>query len=92
MAENKRILVPSALPYANGPLHLGHLAGAYLTPDLYVRYKRLTGADVVYICGSDEHGAAKHSDFPGQGGDPLFEDVQKSTLKVLKEVESEFQQ
>ena len=56
MAENKRILVTSALPYANGPLHLGHLAGAYLTPDLYVRYKRLTGADVVYICGSDEHG------------------------------------
>jgi len=56
MTEKKRILVTSALPYANGPLHLGHLAGAYLTADLYVRYKRLTGADVVYICGSDEHG------------------------------------
>lgn len=56
MAEKKRILVTSALPYANGPLHLGHLAGAYLTADLYVRYKRLTGADVAYICGSDEHG------------------------------------
>ncbi|MEX0721297.1 MAG: methionine--tRNA ligase [Balneolaceae bacterium] len=56
MPAQKRILVTSALPYANGPLHLGHLAGAYLTPDFYVRYKRLTNADVVYICGSDEHG------------------------------------
>jgi methionyl-tRNA synthetase len=53
---SKRILVTSALPYANGPLHLGHLAGAYLPADLYVRYKRLTGADIVFICGSDEHG------------------------------------
>ena len=56
MSDKKRILVTSALPYANGPIHLGHLAGAYLTADLYVRYKRLTDADVVYICGSDEHG------------------------------------
>jgi len=53
---SKRTLVTSALPYANGPLHLGHLAGAYLPADLYVRYKRLAGDDVVYICGSDEHG------------------------------------
>lgn len=53
---SKRTLVTSALPYANGPLHLGHLAGAYLPADLYVRYKRLTKADIVYICGSDEHG------------------------------------
>jgi methionyl-tRNA synthetase len=56
MADNKRILVTSALPYANGPIHLGHLAGAYLTADLFVRYKRLTGADIAFICGSDEHG------------------------------------
>lgn len=56
MPQNKRILVTSALPYANGPLHLGHLAGAYLTADFYVRYKRLTNADIIYICGSDEHG------------------------------------
>ena len=53
---SKPILVTSALPYANGPIHLGHLAGAYLTADFYVRYKRLTGADIVFICGSDEHG------------------------------------
>ena len=52
------LLVTSALPYANGPLHLGHLAGAYLPADLHVRYQRLTGRDVVYVCGSDEHGAA----------------------------------
>lgn len=56
MPEKKKILVTAALPYANGPLHLGHLAGAYLTPDLYVRYKRLKGDDIVFICGSDEHG------------------------------------
>lgn len=56
MPDRKRILVTSALPYANGPIHLGHLAGAYLTPDFYVRYKRRTDADVIYICGSDEHG------------------------------------
>ncbi len=56
MSDNKKILVTSALPYANGPIHLGHLAGAYLTPDFYVRYKRRTNADVAYICGSDEHG------------------------------------
>jgi len=56
MSDKKQILVTAALPYANGPLHLGHLAGAYLTPDFYTRYKRLTGADIVFICGSDEHG------------------------------------
>ena len=54
----KKILVTSALPYANGALHLGHLAGAYLPADIYVRYLRLINRDVVYVCGSDEHGAA----------------------------------
>jgi methionyl-tRNA synthetase len=49
-------LVTSALPYANGPIHLGHLAGAYLPADIFVRYCRLKKRDVVYICGSDEHG------------------------------------
>jgi methionyl-tRNA synthetase len=56
MTEPKRILVTAALPYANGPIHLGHLAGAYLPADLYVRYQRLKGRDVVFMCGSDEHG------------------------------------
>ena len=52
----KRTLVTTALPYANGPVHLGHLAGVYLPADIYVRYKRLKGEDVVHIGGSDEHG------------------------------------
>ena len=55
---SRPLLVTSALPYANGPLHLGHLAGAYLPADLFVRYQRLSGRDVVWVCGSDEHGAA----------------------------------
>lgn len=53
---SKKLLVTSALPYANGPIHLGHIAGAYLPADLFVRFKRLQNRDVVYICGSDEHG------------------------------------
>jgi methionyl-tRNA synthetase len=54
----KRHLITSALPYANGPLHIGHLAGAYLSADIYVRHLRAKGADVLWVCGSDEHGAA----------------------------------
>ena len=56
MKSAKRILVTSALPYANGPIHLGHLAGAYLPADIFVRYHRLCGHNVLFICGSDEHG------------------------------------
>lgn len=54
----KRYTVTAALPYANGPLHIGHLAGAYLPADIFVRFLRLMGKDVAFICGSDEHGAA----------------------------------
>lgn len=54
----EKILITSALPYANGPLHFGHIAGAYLPGDCYARYQRLKGNDVLYICGSDEHGVA----------------------------------
>jgi len=53
---HKRTLVTCALPYANGPVHIGHLAGAYIPGDIYVRYLRMRGEDVVFICGSDEHG------------------------------------
>lgn len=56
MKTPKRYLITSALPYANGPLHLGHIAGAYLPADIYVRYLKLKGEDVAFICGSDEHG------------------------------------
>ena len=58
MAQPKRYLITSALPYANGPLHIGHIAGAYLPADIYVRYLRSAGKDVAWMCGSDEHGAA----------------------------------
>ncbi|MEW6195961.1 MAG: methionine--tRNA ligase [Bacteroidota bacterium] len=56
MLNREKVLVTSALPYANGRIHLGHLSGAYLPADIYVRYKRLKGDDIIYICGSDEHG------------------------------------
>ena len=52
----KRTLVTCALPYANGPVHIGHLAGVYVPADIYVRYLRMKGEDVLFICGSDEHG------------------------------------
>ncbi len=51
-----KILITSALPYANGPLHFGHIAGAYLPGDIYARFQRLLGSDVLFICGSDEYG------------------------------------
>lgn len=54
----QKILITSALPYANGPLHFGHIAGAYLPADCYARFERLRGNDVLYICGSDEYGVA----------------------------------
>ena len=54
----KKLLVTSALPYSNGPIHIGHLAGSCLPPDIYVRYQRLLKNDVIFICGADEHGAA----------------------------------
>jgi methionyl-tRNA synthetase len=58
MKKFKRYTVTSALPYANGPLHIGHIAGAYLPADTYVRFLRLKGEDVIYVGGSDEHGVA----------------------------------
>jgi methionyl-tRNA synthetase len=58
MKKFKRYTITAALPYANGPLHIGHIAGAYLPADTYVRFLRLRGEDVVFVCGSDEHGVA----------------------------------
>jgi len=59
MKKNKETYtITAALPYANGPIHIGHLAGVYIPADIYARYKRLTGNDVAFICGSDEHGVA----------------------------------
>jgi methionyl-tRNA synthetase len=56
MKKFKRYLVTTALPYANGPIHIGHLAGVYVPADIYVRYLRMRGKDVAFIGGSDEHG------------------------------------
>jgi methionyl-tRNA synthetase len=56
MNAYKRHLLTAALPYANGPVHLGHLAGVYIPADIYARYLRMKKEDVVFVCGSDEHG------------------------------------
>ena len=56
MSESSRFTVTAALPYANGPIHIGHLAGVYIPADIFVRYKRGLDADVLFVCGSDEHG------------------------------------
>ena len=77
-------LVTSALPYANGPVHIGHLAGAYLPADIYVRFLRMIGEDVVFICGSDEHGvpitlrARKEGITPQQVVDKYHSIIKKS--------------
>ncbi|MEO0225457.1 MAG: methionine--tRNA ligase [candidate division WOR-3 bacterium] len=79
-----RILVTSALPYANGEIHFGHLAGAYLPADIYVRYQRLKKRDVIYICGTDEHGvpititADREKKTPREIVDRYFESIKKS--------------
>ncbi len=79
-----KILVTSALPYANGDIHLGHLAGAYLPADIYVRYQRLKKRDVVYICGTDEHGvpvtisAEKQKKTPREIVDQYYKSIRKS--------------
>ncbi|MEH6407400.1 MAG: methionine--tRNA ligase [Leeuwenhoekiella sp.] len=58
MTQPKRYTITAALPYTNGPIHIGHLAGVYVPADIYARFLRLNGKDVAYICGSDEHGVA----------------------------------
>ena len=55
---SQKYTVTAALPYANGPLHLGHVAGVYLPADIFVRFLRMKNEDVAFVCGSDEHGAA----------------------------------
>ena len=82
--EFKRYLVTSALPYANGPVHIGHLAGVYIPSDIYTRYLRLRGRDVIHVCGSDEHGvpitikAKKEGITPQQVVDRYHEIIKKA--------------
>jgi len=86
--EKKRLLVTSALPYANGPVHLGHLAGAYLPADIYVRYHRLKGSDVIYICGTDEYGttitesARKQGTTPRAIADRYHQEIREAFARV----------
>ena len=84
--EIERYTVTSALLYANGPIHIGHIAGAYLPADIFVRYHRLKGNDVVHICGSDEHGAAITLQAKKEGIDPKeivdkYHNINKKTFK-----------
>ncbi|MCU0360974.1 MAG: methionine--tRNA ligase [Bacteroidia bacterium] len=82
----KRTLVTAALPYANGPVHIGHLAGCYLPSDIYVRYLRSAGKDVRFICGSDEHGVpitikAKKEGVTPQAVVDLYHGMMKSAFE-----------
>ena len=79
----KRTLVTCALPYANGPVHIGHLAGAYVPGDIYVRYLRLRGEDVVFICGSDEHGVPITIKAREQGVSP--QDIVDKYHQIMKD-------
>ena len=87
--KSQKILVTSALPYANGPIHFGHIAGAYLPADIFVRYKRLTGQDVTYICGTDEHGFAITVSAQVEGNSPQ-EHVDKYH-KIITDTFNKFQ-
>lgn len=84
----KRYIVTAALPYANGPLHIGHLAGCYLPADIYVRYLRSKGEDVIFICGSDEHGVPIIIKAKNEGITP--QQVVDKYHKIMKDAFSEF--
>jgi methionyl-tRNA synthetase len=79
----KRTLVTCALPYANGPVHIGHLAGVYVPADIYVRYLRMRGEDVLYVCGSDEHGVPITIKARQQGCSP--QDIVDRYHKIIKD-------
>ncbi|WP_047246566.1 methionine--tRNA ligase [Maribacter thermophilus] len=84
----KRYTITAALPYTNGPIHIGHLAGVYVPADIYVRYLRLTGKDVVFVCGSDEHGVAISMKAKKEGISP--KDVIDKYHGIIKQSFSDF--
>ncbi len=86
--DYKRTLVTAALPYANGPVHIGHLAGVYLPADVYVRYLRLNDRPCLYICGSDEHGVPITLRAKKEGVTP--QDIVDRYHKLIKESLKEF--
>lgn len=81
--KHSRTLVTCALPYANGPVHIGHLAGVYVPADIYVRYLRMRGEDVLYVCGSDEHGVPITIKAQKQGCTP--QDIVDEYNKVIRD-------
>lgn len=83
MKDYKRTLVTCALPYANGPVHIGHLAGVYVPADIFVRYRRMKGDDVLFVCGSDEHGVPITIKARQQGCSP--QDVVDKYHQIIKE-------
>lgn len=83
MNDYKRTLVTCALPYANGPVHIGHLAGVYVPADIYVRYLRMRGEEVLYVCGSDEHGVPITIKARQQGCSP--QDIVDKYHKIIDE-------
>lgn len=82
-ANFARTLVTCALPYANGPVHIGHLAGVYVPADIYVRYLRMRGKDVLFICGSDEHGVPITIKARAEGCSP--QDIVDHYHKIIKD-------
>lgn len=88
MKTFKRYTITSALPYANGPLHIGHLAGCYIPSDIYARYLRSRERDVAYICGSDEHGVAITIKAKKEGVSP--QDVVDRYHEMMKKSFQEF--
>lgn len=82
-ANFARTLVTCALPYANGPVHIGHLAGVYVPADIYVRYLRMRGKDVLFICGSDEHGVPMTIKARAEGCSP--QDIVDHYHKIIKD-------
>ncbi|RKD92296.1 methionine--tRNA ligase [Mangrovibacterium diazotrophicum] len=88
MSQYKRTLITSALPYANGPVHIGHLAGVYVPADIYARYLRMKGEDVLFIGGSDEHGVPITLKAKNEGITP--QDVVDKYHNIIKDAFSRF--
>jgi len=85
---SKRYTITAALPYTNGPIHIGHLAGVYVPADIYARYKRLTGNDVAFMCGSDEHGVPITIKAKKEGVTP--QEIVDRYHKIIKDSFEEF--
>ena len=86
--SKEKYLVTSALPYANGPIHFGHIAGAYLPADIYVRFQRMRRSDIIYICGTDEHGVAITISAEKEGVSP--EEYVNKYHEVIKDIFNKF--